>query len=564
MTTITSLRIGSVPITEEGVERYRLSDNITLHFTEIAVFDDPLNCSVGRLFSKMKVPISWLEIMNANYIIAEMSFNNPEDSVLHVKAWIDAVDPASDTPDYPSSEIRWHFDYYEMFKSSVNFGYGHIKRRPFNGLSDTPIQNYQFRYLEISATDPATRLDPAFVKNSREVWWVIINYNTQYVIGGNTFTGIASLTYPVYCGNAAGPLYFSISDLGDGNNPKVVFGPSIASIMNGKLDEYLDIDPDDIIGVWITPMAPPDLLITNTYTPSGSGSNPSDPLVWTQAYGYSKGSYGYFETHAGTEKKTVTFSPAIMSTETEHYVLAGMDGAKLLELPYGMSISGVDLLLYNEPDGPYIEATFRDGSLGNLEGCTVNIPLPMLPVNTNAWSSYVYSGKRDYDIEMRTITSNTNAWRNAGGGAANGAMMGAFGPQGLALGVAGGLAGGMITYGVERLYTNDEEQRQEDRLAANQASSLILSSGSVLPTYRHLGIALHKISPDSYSLTQISNMRNNFGVSVDEILASCDALVRSTLPVGYYSIKNLIISGAAPKEAKDYIKNKFDAGVKLL
>lgn len=142
--------------------------------------------------------------------------------------------------------------------------------------------------------------------------------------------------------------------------------------------------------------------------------------------------------------------------------------------------------------------------------------------------------------------------------------MGAFGPMGLALGVAGGAAGGLISYGVEMLYTNDEEQKQEDRLAANQPSSLILSGGSLQAAYREYGIAIRKISPDDYSLTQIANTRNNSGVSVDEILASCDTIVKTTLPTGYYSIKNLIISGNAPKEAKDYIKKKFDAGVRLL
>ena len=69
---------------------------------------------------------------------------------------------------------------------------------------------------------------------------------------------------------------------------------------------------------------------------------------------------------------------------------------------------------------------------------------------------------------------------------------------------------------------------------------------------------------DNYSTSIGSSMRANYGISVDEIRGSCDSLVRTELPAGYYSIKNLIISGAAPKEAKDYIKNKFDAGVKLL
>ena len=127
-----------------------------------------------------------------------------------------------------------------------------------------------------------------------------------------------------------------------------------------------------------------------------------------------------------------------------------------------------------------------------------------------------------------------------------------------------GVAPGLINYGVEMLYQNDEEQRLENRLQANQSSTLILTSNSLLSLIRCYSFVIKDIVPDSYSGTQITNMRNNFGVSVDEILTSCDNLVRSELPSGYYSIKNLIISGAAPKEAKDYIKNKFDAGVKLL
>ena len=72
------------------------------------------------------------------------------------------------------------------------------------------------------------------------------------------------------------------------------------------------------------------------------------------------------------------------------------------------------------------------------------------------------------------------------------------------------------------------------------------------------------LSFDSYSATQLSNTRSNYGVSVDEILSSCDTLIRTTSPTGFYQIPNLIISGAIPKEAKDTIKNKFAAGVRLI
>lgn len=567
MSTITSLKLGVVPITEEGVDRYRFSDNIELHFTEIYSTMEDLNCSVGRVFTKMKVPVSWFTVMNANYLIADMDINNPAGSSLHIKGWIDSIDLISDSEDYPQVEIRWHFDYYEMYKSLITFGYGHIKRRPFNNISDTPVQNYPFRYLELTNT-PAVKLDNAITVNNRQIWWIIINHNVQDKEGDNVYTRIRSKTWPVFLNSDQ--CFFSCTVVPLDNPPQAstrkVRGVSVKEIMFGEIDELLGIDPNDIIGVWLSPFAPSGVLISSPQSPTGGTGTSADPLTWSNAVAISKtasSAYAYFEASSETRSHMTTFT-SLISTETDRYVVTGLQGEKLLDLPYGMSLASANLQLYNEPDGPYIEVSFRDGSLGNLEGCAVNIPLPSLPVNSNAWSSYVYSGKREYDIEMRTITSNTNAWRNAGGSAASGAMMGAFGPMGLALGVAGGAAGGLISYGVEMLYTNDEEQKQEDRLAANQPSSLILSGGSLQAAYREYGIAIRKISPDDYSLTQIANTRNNSGVSVDEILASCDTIVKTTLPTGYYSIKNLIISGNAPKEAKDYIKKKFDAGVRLL
>ena len=567
MSTITSLKLGVVPITEEGVDRYKFSDNIELHFTQIYETTEDLNCSVGRVFTKMKVPVSWFTVMNANYLIADMDINNPAGSSLHIKGWIDSIDLISDSEEYPQVEIRWHFDYYEMYKSLITLGYGHIKRRPFNSISDTPVQNYPYRYLEISST-PSVRLDNAISLSGNQVWWVILNHNVQETIGGNTYTRIRSKTWPIFINGNQCFFYCTVVPLSDplAQSDRKVRGVSLNEIMLGEIDELLGIDPDDIISVTLSPFAPSGVIISSPQSPTGGTGTSADPMTWSNAVSISQtpsSAYAWFEASSETRSYTASFT-GITATETDRYVLAGMQGEKLLDLPYGMYINGANLQLYNEPDGPYIEVTFRDGSLGNLEGCTVNVPLPTLPVNSNAWSSYVYSGKRDYDIEMRTITSNTNAWRNAGGGGAQGAMMGAFGPMGLALGVAGGTAGGMISYGVEMLYTNDEEQKQEDRLAANQPSSLILSSGSLQAAYRGYGLRLWKLTPDSYTLTQITNTRNNSGISVDEILASCETIVKTTLPTGYYSIKNLIISGNAPKEAKDYIKKKFDAGVRLL
>ena len=142
--------------------------------------------------------------------------------------------------------------------------------------------------------------------------------------------------------------------------------------------------------------------------------------------------------------------------------------------------------------------------------------------------------------------------------------MGAFGPAGLAVGTAGGVSGGLIGYGVEMLYQNDEEQRILDRLKANQPSSLLFSGNSDAIVTNLKPFRLVKITPDSYSKTQITNTRAQFGVSVDELMSSCDTLIRITSPTGYYNIQNMIVNGNVPVSAKKWIREKFRSGVRLV
>ena len=560
MSTITSLKLGTVPITEEGVERYKFSDTITNHFTQIFEYTEDLNCSVGRIFSKVKIPVSWFTVMNANYMIATMDINNPSGSTLNIKGWIDAIDLLSDSEDYPMVEVRWHFDYFEMFKSSATLGYGHIKRRPYDDLDSTPIQNYPIRFKKFNKKEydlgqkvKTTSTPP------EDIWWVIVSFN--HSSGGNT--SIEYRTIPVIFSGSIRYIKFK-----EAGTDKITLVPTIAQIYAGKLDEIYGIDPQNLNGAWLSPVPP--FTVEGC---SGTGNTSTDPIVLqTNTLGYATGevatgqnAYGWLTGVGRSVAYTqMSLSPKLVSSEEIEYAVISSDGIKALELPYGFEVSTLDCTLYIEPDGPYVEFTFKDGSYGNLEGLAVNIPLSTIPVNSNAFSSYIYSGQREFDKEARVIASNANAWKSAASGAGSGAMMGAFGAQGAAVGMLGGAFSGLISYGVEMGYQNDEEQRILDRLKAQQPSSLIISSNSILPIFRHYGFTLCSIVPDDYSLAQISNTRSNFGISVDEILSSCETQVKTTSPTGYYVIKNLIISGSIPKEAKDYIKKKFDAGVRLL
>lgn len=566
MSTITSLKLGSVPITEEGVERYRFSDNIENHFTQIYERIEDLNCSVGRVFSKMKVAVSWYEVMNANYLIADMEINNPSGSTLHIKGWIDAIDLLSDSDDYPLVEIRWHFDYYEMWKANVTLGYGHVKRRPFNSLDDTPIQNYPKRYeklgtADISVVSPYIGRIGSVPPQDCPVWWIILSLNWKDS-DGNTRTSI--FTYPVYLTMGMYTCYFY-----DDANNRSVCGRALYDLYSGLLDEFLgdvlSITTDDVNGVWISPICP--FAAESTMTGVGSSTGPitipNDPVIVSkEKNGVWRGMYRLTDGRI-TTSRTTSLTP-FCSSEQERYCLTSTDGVKILDLPYNYSVDSVTTTLLCELDNPYFEISFKDSTYGNLEGMTVNIPLTTIPLNSNAYTAYVYSGQQEYDRSMRTVRSNSKALESTSVQTASGALIGGFGQMGAIAGAGIGLASGLLPYASEMLYSNDKEQALEDRLRASQPSVMVLTANSLISVMRSYCFKIKSIIPDDYSLTQITNTRNNFGISVDEILASCDTLVRSTLPAGYYSIKNLIISGAAPKEAKDYIKNKFDAGVKLL
>ena len=572
MSTITSLKLGSVPITEEGVERYRFFDDIENHFTQIYERIEDLNCSVGRVFSKMKVAVSWFEVMNANYLIADMEINNPSDSTLHIKGWIDAIDLLSDSDDYPLVEIRWHFDYYEMWKASITLDYGHVKRRPFNTLDDTPIQNYPVRFYKKGSFDQ----DLATFNNGwNGVAWVIVTYNDSWSVSG--FTDIVTMCIPMT--TSGSPVYLK---WGAETRESLSWG----EINRGLLDDRFGIPATAIIGMWYSPVFP----FPSTYnkvTGTGTLADPFDeasaPNIDTSKQLKHRGhladagdpyEYFYLQWSPYPSEYAIhayDLGSEIKSSEEVRYIITSPDGLKVLDLPYGYAVRYYTTRLYVNANEAYVQIDFAatngantPNALENIVGTTVNIPLSSVPVNSNAYSDYVYSGQRDYDKDNRVLQSQANAVKSVTSGGSTGALIGAFAPMGALAGTALGAAPGIISYGIESLWLNDAEQGLTDRLMAHQLSSLIIPSGSLQQFYDGLGIHLRSLVPDDYSETQIQNIRNNFGISVDEILSSCNNLVKSMLPVGYYSIKNLIISGAAPKEAKDYIKKKFDAGVKLL
>ena len=142
--------------------------------------------------------------------------------------------------------------------------------------------------------------------------------------------------------------------------------------------------------------------------------------------------------------------------------------------------------------------------------------------------------------------------------------MGAFGPMGALAGAGMGIASGLLPYASEMLYSNDKEQTLENRLKANQPSTMIISPNALLSIVRGYDFVIKALIPDDYSSQQIIATRNQFGISVDELMPICDQLIRSTSPTGYYNIQNMIVNGNIPVSAKKWIREKFRSGVRLI
>ncbi len=520
----------------------------------------PVMPSKERFFSKLKIREYYEELMEMSYIRLTYELNtSPNTSSTKIfYGWVREVSLESDG-DLPVTVIDWHIDEWRTWKSSVAFGSGHVKRRPFVDIDTTPIQNYPIRYVKLSNSEESI-FDPYVGKDGMKVWWIIASVNKA--------SQIRTYFYPVFMnlsnGGGATRCYFRISE---GGTVKNADGISISSIYYGNFDEFISnvigVAPEAINGVWLSPICP---FVDETQI-TGTGDSASPLILGSVNPEGETGSQGGVA-RLGTAQKEIrrikTFVNPLTSTEETRYVLVSTDGVKLLDLPYGFTVSSVTITLVIEPDGPYFEISFKDSTYGNLEGLTVNVPLLSFPVNTNAFNSYVYSGQREYDRQMRTVRSNADVWKSSASGGSTGALFGAVGPVGALAGSAAGMTPGLVSYGVEMLYENDKQQELSDRLQAAQPSTMILSGNALISYLREYSFVIKSIVPDDYSAAQITATRNQFGVSVDELMTSCDALIRTTSPTGYYNIQNLIVGGDIPVSAKRWIKQKFQTGVRLI
>lgn len=507
------------------------------------VFDIP---SVPRdqMFSAFTVKAPYTDLYDCSYV--EVTYNIQAADSFTVYGWIDRVTVMSDTKDSPSTRVDWHLDYWRTYLSKAKFGAGMVKRRP--ATTDIPPQSYPYRYY----TNGSSK---TLIPNN-SIWWIIVNLsaNVDASVAENA-TGGTVLAWPV---DITSDTSYKLS-----TSSGTYSTPGRWALIRGTWDELLGLDPTAIKSVFLSPVAPSSytvdtttrtVVMANKYVTYHVYSLPDlTPTITTAA------------AVLADTKAIDKYSSAVTSTvtsDTSVWMISGFDGEPIGSLPWGISVDSYDYRCVIDSSSAYIQIRFGESILSNALGLTFTIPLIPVEVTSNAWSSYVYSGARQADIDQRR--ANTDK-------AVESAMINA--PSKIASGVSSGdplkavsSVVSSVTDIASAQYLGDKYnaifQDIADYRKANQTPGLIMS-GTGFDVFRNgfTGILLRELKIDDYAYTQRAADMRLYGAHVSEPMADCSSLISAGGPL---VITNLNVTGDMPVEAKDYFRKRFETGVRII
>lgn len=266
---------------------------------------------------------------------------------------------------------------------------------------------------------------------------------------------------------------------------------------------------------------------------------------------------------------SASLGSTIRTTDTEQFIVTDLDGSIVASVPWGFELRDYTFRCVISATSGYVQFRF-DNLNSSAEGLQFTIPLPTLDITSNSWSAYLYSGRRDYDIEQRKIARDQamveGVIKSVTGGYQSGLIGGLKEDMSLAgaglvgaIGAGAGVAGSAIGYKLSEYY-GDKLQGMSDQLQSKQLDSI--TTGGNGPDWLYYGrpYQIRSMVPDDYSLARFNKDVSLNGISVSEPVEDCTALIRESGPL---MIENLVVRGNIPVEAKQYIKDKLNNGVRL-
>lgn len=497
---------------------------------------DTLRPLKGSTLNSLRLPLSFTQVFEMSYLYIEASDGAGSVSLF---GWIESVSIIATSND--AVRIDWSVDWWRSYSSSISFGTGTITRCQ----NDTYKRPYQ--------TQPRKWVVKHYEK--------LVNFTGDYetypycvIVAYNKIgSGITTIEFAYWrCSKTAGETVTV-----GGTTYKSM---SIDEVFSGIVDENLGLDPQNIIGIFISPMEPWVRLTTSVITHTNSSNVKYFAYVKSPMISSSTFSATYQNDYESNDMlKTVIVDPngSILYTLPWGYKVNALGGS----IDAGTTACNVRFMLALLSETTNIVELSTSGRTGS-------IPCIVAPFNSNAYSTYVYSGQRDYDRELKniqrdqqTVAGVTGISQQAIGGGIAGASAGPIGAAAGALsGAITGSVGTVVNWFASGIF-NDRLNAETDKLYSNQASNVIQSAGgtgfcdSVKDWY------IVQLEADATSKAEYTAHIYKNGYSTDFSATSCTTFISSG---GALQIQSMVVTGTAPPEAKQYIKNIFSNGVVII
>lgn len=488
----------------------------------------------GSTLTALQLPLSFTQVFEMSYLYLEAS-----DGVGTVKlfGWIESIEILASAES--NVQINWTVDWWRSYSGSAVFGRARVThtadgsfKRPYKA------EPRKWRVDRSSALIPGDRTYPY---NVVIVYNDVQNKSEDVSIGGIPAVAQWTETHIQY-------VFWECNLIAGKDTVNGVSNPSLRDIFTGDIDEMLGINPETITGIYILPFLGwtkyPDHII--------QGAIPNN-----RRFAYQK-----------TDNiASATFNLPLLSTyESDDYkraVIIDPNGSIVATIPWGFSADSIIGYADIGTVGGSLHTRFaltndgKDAVAHSAEGLAADLPALTCPVNSNAWSSYVYSGKRDYEMRMKETQRTTKAIEGVMSGALVGSIAGA--KAGTMLGAAAGAGSSLMFSEI----TDDKLQEITDQYYSNQASNILIGGGgegfsytAAVGDWYMVQLVADDVSQDEYD----DNIALN-GYETDMTVSSVSAMISAG---GAFSCSDLVITGNIPPQAKQEIKSKLENGVYIV
>ncbi len=497
----------------------------------------------------LELPLPYTQMFEMSYLYIEASDGNGN---LALFGWIESIEQTA------SSEaavlIRWSVDWWRSYSGSAVFGRARVTHCA-DAAYKRPYRN-EPRKWKVSHSNP-------LIIGSREYpYCVVIAYNeVEHKSEDVTINNVPAVAQWTVTNIRYA---FWECNLMSGKDSKLIdnhtlYNPSLRDVFSGNIDEILGINPESITGIFILPY-----LAWSKFGDTIHG----DPNI-------AGSKFAYLRKIDSADSGGLSFNldQEYVSDDYRRTIIMDPNGSIVGTLPWGYAADHIEAYA----DVGAVSASLRvalrktDGALNPpafdpvasaTEGLSVDIPGLTCPVNSNGWSSYVYSGQRDYEMRTKEAQRSAKAFEGVMSGGLIGSIVGQ-GQKEDSKFPTGAIVGGALGAGASYLLSgvmDDKLQELTDQLHSNQTSNLLMGGGgegfAYVPAVKDWYIV--QLIADDVSMSEYGDNITLNGYETDMTIPNVTSLITTG---GAFSCSDLVIRGNLPPQAKQEIKSKLESGV---